>query len=56
MSGKDYYQILGVSKSASPEEIKSPTVSLPSNTILIETREIKGLRPNSKKSVRPMRS
>jgi len=52
---EDYYKILGVGRDATEEAIKKPTESLPSNTILIETREARRPRRNLKRSVRPTR-
>lgn len=46
---KDFYQALGVSKTASAEEIKAPIANLPANITRIVTLGIPLQKRNSKK-------
>jgi len=51
---EDYYQVLGVDKKSTAEEIKKAYRKLPSNGIRTKTRTIRQLKKNSKKSAKPM--
>ena len=49
MAKRDYYEVLGVDKSASADEKKKHTVRKQSNIILIKIQEIKKQKKNLKK-------
>lgn len=49
MSKRDYYEVLGVAKDASKDEIKKRTASFPKNTTRILTKRLM-LQKNSRKS------
>ena len=56
MSDKDYYEVLGVDRAASEDEIKKPTENLPSSITQTKTPAIKRQKRNSRKSQAPSRS
>ena len=50
---RDYYEVLGVDKNADDATIKKHTDSWPRNITLTLTREIRMLKPNSRRQVKP---
>ena len=56
MSDKDYYEVLGVDRTASEDEIKKPTENLPSSITRTKTPATKRQKRNSRKSQAPSRS
>lgn len=55
MAKRDYYEVLGVSKNASADEIKKPTENWPFSITRIKIQIILKPKTNSKKQLRHMR-